>query len=119
MDVVDPRVEAGRSLVTPDGRGLVLQDVGERAVEELKELVPFCGVVQSCLQTLETDGIMNQVLKEGRTYKGMVICPMAGRSGALTNLPSRSPYLDSKIGALRTNTSKVSSSSILGMVPFG
>ena len=36
MDVVDPRIEAGGTLVTPDGCGLVLQDVGEGAVEEFK-----------------------------------------------------------------------------------
>ena len=69
MDIVDPRVEAGSSLVTPDGCGLVLQDVGEGAVEELKKLVPLRGVVQSRLQALETNGIMNQVLEED-THNG-------------------------------------------------
>ena len=66
MCVVDAWVEAGGTLVAPDGCGLVREDVGEGTVEELEQLIPFCGVVEPCVVTAEPNGIMDDMLQRER-----------------------------------------------------
>lgn len=60
--VVDARVEAGGSLVAPDGGLFVRQDVGERAVEQLEQFIPLSGVVETSVVAAESDSVVNDVL---------------------------------------------------------
>ena len=66
MCVVDAWVEAGGTLVAPDGCGLVREDVGEGTVEELEQLIPFCGVVEPRVVAAEPNGIMDDMLQRER-----------------------------------------------------
>ena len=64
VGVVYAFIETRSSLVAPQGVCPSADDVRESAVEQLKQLVPLCGVVFTCFVTLETDCIMEYVLKK-------------------------------------------------------
>lgn len=64
MLVVDTRIEAGGPLVAPEWGGAVLHHVGEGAVEELKEFIPFVGEVQACLHAPEANSIVDDILED-------------------------------------------------------
>ena len=135
MGVVNSRVKAGSSLVAPQGISSVGYNVRECTVEELKQFIPLRGVVESCLVTAETNGIMDYVLIERERGRGRererererergiwnhYICntytytACIARRQALTNSPRRSPTLNSQTGAFRMNMSSVSLSAIGG-----
>ena len=63
MSIINAGVEAGGSLVAPDWSAALSHDVGEGAVEELKQLIPLSGVVQTRLVTPEAYGVVNDVLQ--------------------------------------------------------
>ena len=61
VHLVNAIIDAGGALVTPQ-QGVVVQQVGEGAVEQLEQLVPLHGEVGPRLHVMETHGIMHDVL---------------------------------------------------------
>ena len=119
MGVIYPRVEAGGSLVAPQWGAPPRQHVGERAVEQFKQLIPLSRVVQTRLMTAKPTGIMDDMLC---VCVCVCVCEgtLKGTHGAasyvvgLTNLPRISPTTNSHTGAFSMNMSNVSSSAIGG-----
>ena len=64
--VVYPIIEAGSTLVAPEGLILPGEDVRESAVEELKQLIPLGSEVLARFVTTESNSIMENVLIEIR-----------------------------------------------------
>lgn len=62
MSVINARVKAGSPLVAPYRAAAIIYDVSKCAVEELKQLIPLSGVVQSSLVAPEAYGVMDDVL---------------------------------------------------------
>jgi hypothetical protein len=67
--VFDAIIDTGGSLITPQQR--LIYNMGECAVKELKQLVPFHGVILACIEITDSDSIMHDMLQ--RNFNSSVI----------------------------------------------